>query len=72
MASRPPIEETWMMWPPPRSRSSASIPLQGEGLGDLGEVSHRGSYYACSIGRPAAWWPLAVALILVLRRRRRR
>lgn len=51
---------------------TASIAIAGEGLGDLGPSGGgRGSYYACSTGHPAALWPLAIALALVLRRRRR-
>lgn len=50
---------------------TASVALQGEGLGDLGRGTGRGSYYACAAGRPAALWPVAIAL-LVLRRRRAR
>jgi len=46
---------------------TASVDLVGEGL----QVADpRGSYYACSTGRPAALWPIALAL-LALRRRRR-
>lgn len=51
---------------------TATIRLDGEGLGDLGAPGGgRGSYYACSTGHPIALWPLAAALALVLRRRRR-
>jgi len=53
---------------------SATVELQGEGLGDappeLLPVA-RGSYYACATGRPSTLWPIALAL-LVLRRRRAR
>jgi MYXO-CTERM domain-containing protein len=52
---------------------TASIELDGEGLGDLGAGDGgRGSYYACSTGQPTALWPLAFVLGLVLRRRARR
>lgn len=50
---------------------TASVPIQGEGLGDLGAGPGRGSYYACATGRPSALWPIGVALALLLRRRRR-
>ena len=50
---------------------TASVDLQGEGLGDRAESTGRGSYYACSAGGPAGLWPLGVALALVLGRRRR-
>jgi hypothetical protein len=49
---------------------TASIAIVGEGLGDLGKG--RASYYACAAGRPSALWPIAIALIGVVRRRRRR
>jgi hypothetical protein len=52
---------------------TASVDLQGEGLGDLGkDGGGRASYYACSTGRSSAPWPVAIALALVLRRRARR
>lgn len=50
---------------------TASIALLGEGLGDLPDAPGRGSYYACATGRPTALWPIALALALLLRRRRR-
>jgi len=52
---------------------TASIEIDGEGLGDLGPAGGgRGSYYACSTGHPLALWPIAFVLGLVLRRRGRR
>jgi MYXO-CTERM domain-containing protein len=50
---------------------TATVALDGEGLGDRPNVSARGSYYACATGQPSSAWPLVVALALVLRRRRR-
>ncbi|MDB4961292.1 MAG: hypothetical protein JWP01_1291 [Myxococcales bacterium] len=45
--------------------------LDGNGFGgDDGNVEERGTYYACSTGSGAGCVPLALAL-LVLRRRRR-
>jgi hypothetical protein len=44
-----------------------TIDLLGEGMSP-----GRGSYYACSAGRPVALWPLALALIALRRRGRRR
>jgi hypothetical protein len=44
-----------------------TIDLLGEGMSTAG----RGSYYACSTGRPVALWPIAAAL-LALRLRNRR
>jgi MYXO-CTERM domain-containing protein len=51
---------------------TASVTLQGEGLGDLIEGLGRGSYYACSTGNAGTLWPVTVALALIWRRRRRR
>jgi hypothetical protein len=52
---------------------TASVALQGEGTDPsappIAGPPGRGSYYACSTGRPSALWPIAVAL-LALRRRR--
>jgi hypothetical protein len=45
-----------------------TIDLLGEGISTAG----RGSYYACSTGRPVALWPLAAALLALRRRGRRR
>jgi MYXO-CTERM domain-containing protein len=51
---------------------TAMVPLMGEGVGDpVAATPGRGSYYACSAGQPSSLWPLAIALGLVLRRRRR-
>lgn len=50
---------------------TASVDIQGEGLGDIEPGANRGSYYACSTGRAASLWPLLAALALLLRRRRR-
>lgn len=44
--------------------------LDGTGEGEL-DITDRETYYACSTGRGATAWPLALAL-LALRRRRRR
>ncbi|HEY0987257.1 MAG TPA: choice-of-anchor D domain-containing protein [Kofleriaceae bacterium] len=46
-----------------------SVDLLGEGLPG---ANRPGSYYACSTGRPAALWPIALALIGLRRRRARR
>jgi uncharacterized protein (TIGR03382 family) len=51
---------------------TASVDLQGEGLGDRADSAGRGSYYACSAGGPAGLAPLGIALALLLGRRRRR
>jgi MYXO-CTERM domain-containing protein len=51
---------------------TASVPLLGEGLGDIVDVGGRGSYYACSTGDASSPWPLAIGLALIWRRRRRR
>lgn len=53
-----------------------SVELTGEGLGKIGpdvtDPVGKPSYYACSAGGSAtAAWPLALALALLLRRRRR-
>lgn len=45
-----------------------SVDLVGEGLAD---ADPPGSYYACSTGRPAALWPIALALFALRRRRAR-
>jgi hypothetical protein len=46
-----------------------SVDLVGEGL----QVADpRGSYYTCSTGRPAALWPIALALLALRRRSRQR
>lgn len=55
---------------------TASVPLAGEGLGDLTGSGDGGvdetSYYACSAGGAGGAWPLAlVAVALTMRRRRR-
>jgi MYXO-CTERM domain-containing protein len=50
---------------------TASVPLEGEGLGDVADGPGRGSYYACSTGNASTLWPVAIALALVWRRRRR-
>ena len=55
---------------------SVSVEIAGEGLGELPPVdtddAGRPSYYACSTtGSAAHAWPFALALVLVLRRRRR-
>lgn len=42
-----------------------------DGTGEGGKSSERETYYACSTGRAAGWWPMALAL-LALRRRSRR
>ena len=50
---------------------TASIELDGEGLGSATGNGPKSSYYACSAGRPAELWPFAFALaVLVVRRRR--
>ncbi|MGE5181787.1 MAG: choice-of-anchor D domain-containing protein [Acidobacteriota bacterium] len=49
---------------------STSVPLDGNAGIDTGAGKDRETYYACSTGRPGAWWPIALAL-LALRRRRR-
>ncbi|HEY1559177.1 MAG TPA: choice-of-anchor D domain-containing protein [Kofleriaceae bacterium] len=46
--------------------------MPGAGSDSGSDVTEKSSYYACNTGRPAALWPLAAALaVLVLRRRRR-
>lgn len=49
---------------------TSSVPLEGEGLGDTLGGPDRGSYYACSTGRASSLWPLALAALLLRRRRR--
>ena len=52
---------------------STTVALAGEPFvpgGTLGGGSDKSSYYACSTGRPAALWPIALA-VLALRRRAR-
>lgn len=54
---------------------TVSVMLVGEGLGDgigpdLDDDPGRASYYTCSTAGGSASWPLAVALALVVRRRR--
>ena len=46
-----------------------NVDLDGTGDGD-GNNKERETYYACSTGHTTAWWPIALAL-LALRRRRR-
>lgn len=50
------------------------VPLDGTGFGDTGSGSgsnkDRETYYACGVGRAAPAWPIALAVLLVLRRRR--
>jgi len=54
---------------------TVTIPLAAEGLGDgvLGGVGDdvRPSYYACSAGSASAAWPIGLAVLGLLRRRRR-
>ena len=59
---------------------TTSVPLIGEGLGDgsgggggdgSGSDSTKSSYYACSTGHATSLWPIALALGLLIRRRRR-
>ncbi|HEY5920747.1 MAG TPA: choice-of-anchor D domain-containing protein [Kofleriaceae bacterium] len=52
------------------SAGGTNVDLDGTGEGE-GNIKDRETYYACSTGRGAALWPLALAL-LALRRRRRR
>jgi hypothetical protein len=60
------------------SGTTTSVPLIGEGLGsgsggtDGGVDSGKNSYYACSTGRASSVWPIAIALALLLRRRKQR
>jgi len=50
----------------------AEVPLTGTGVGtDPNLVAEPSTYYSCSAGRGGAAWPLGVALVLVVRRRRR-
>ncbi len=49
---------------------STSVPLDGNAGVGGGSGKNRETYYACSAGRPGGWWPIALAL-LALRRRRR-
>ena len=51
---------------------TASVDLQGEGLGDHADSGGGRSYYTCSAGGPAGLGPLGIALALLLSRRRRR
>ncbi|HMG25064.1 MAG TPA: choice-of-anchor D domain-containing protein, partial [Kofleriaceae bacterium] len=51
---------------------TASVAIQGEGLGEHEAGTSRGSYYACSTGRPSALWPVGLAALAALLRRRRR
>jgi hypothetical protein len=59
------------------SGTTTSVPLIGEGLGsgsggtDGGVDNGKDSYYACSTGRASSLWPIAVALGLLIRRRKR-
>jgi hypothetical protein len=60
------------------SGGSSTVALVGEpydpnaGSGsDGGSTSDKSSYYACSTGRGAALWPIALALVALRRRRRR-
>lgn len=46
---------------------TATIALVGEGMAES-----RGSYYACAAGRPAALWPIALALLVLRWRAHRR
>jgi MYXO-CTERM domain-containing protein len=50
------------------SGSSVIVPLLGDGEV---EAKDRETYYACSVGRPKAAWPLVLALGWLARRRRR-
>lgn len=43
-----------------------------DGTGEGGKSAERETYYACSTGRPSAWWPIALAMLALRRRRRRR
>jgi hypothetical protein len=60
--------------------TTTSIPLIGVGLSDGsdaggdgggGSDSTKSSYYACSTGHATSLWPIALALGLLIRRRRR-
>jgi len=47
------------------------VALQGDGFGsDSGGTKPRETYYACGAGRPVALWPIALALLALVRRRR--
>jgi hypothetical protein len=52
------------------SAGSTAVDLDGTGDGTATDDKERETYYACSTGRGAALWPIALAL-LALRRRRR-
>lgn len=54
------------------SAGTTTADLDGTADGDLLGGKDRETYYACSTGHPVALWPLAVALVLVRRRRRQR
>jgi MYXO-CTERM domain-containing protein len=58
---------------------SATVTLTGEPYvaggdsgGDDGGTVDKSSYYACSTGRATTLWPIALALVFLARRRRRR
>jgi len=55
---------------------TATVPLNGEGLGDTGSGSGgdtgEKSYYSCAAGGTGAGWPIAGVLLVVIRRRKRR
>ena len=51
---------------------SISVPLDGNAGVATGGGKDRETYYACSTGRPGAWWPIALALATLLKKRRRR
>jgi hypothetical protein len=79
---KPTESETFMVVMQPDSNGVKTAKLmiehdQGTTTADLdgtaegGSLTERETYYACSTGRSAALWPLALAL-LALRRRRRR
>jgi hypothetical protein len=54
--------------------TTATIDLVGEGLGmsaGSNDAGTKSSYYDCSAGRPGTAWPIAIGVVLILRRRRR-
>ena len=51
---------------------TAQVPLVGIGIDGPGETLDSATYYTCSTGGGGAGWPVAVALGLLARRRRRR
>jgi hypothetical protein len=53
------------------SAGTTPVDLDGTGDGEGTSGKDRETYYACSTGRGAALWPIALALVLLRRRRRR-